>query len=259
MIKKIILATISGLAMQAGAAGADTCTGTCGTLGPNGVVTAPPAFGPNYQYVSTLNGVTGAGRIAGITGSTTGSELVTSSFAGAVGDKLNFFFNYVTSDGAGFTDYSFAELLNGGTHAAWLFTARTTTVGNTSPGFGLPANDSTLTPATSPIVGGAPTWSPLGSDSGQCFSSGCGYTGWIGSSFTLSAVGSYQLRFGVSNFNDAAFQSGLAFAGVTVNNVPVTGAVPEPATWAMMIAGFGLAGTALRRRRTAVRFTPGLA
>jgi hypothetical protein len=28
-----------------------------------------------------------------------------------------------------------------------------------------------------------------------------------------------------------------------------SGAVPEPATWAMMIAGFGLAGAALRRRR----------
>lgn len=27
-------------------------------------------------------------------------------------------------------------------------------------------------------------------------------------------------------------------------------AVPEPATWAMLIAGFGLAGTALRRRRS---------
>ena len=27
-------------------------------------------------------------------------------------------------------------------------------------------------------------------------------------------------------------------------------AVPEPATWAMMITGFGLAGTAIRRRRT---------
>jgi len=27
------------------------------------------------------------------------------------------------------------------------------------------------------------------------------------------------------------------------------GAVPEPATWALMIAGFGMAGTALRRRR----------
>lgn len=31
----------------------------------------------------------------------------------------------------------------------------------------------------------------------------------------------------------------------------VSSAVPEPATWAMMIAGFGLAGAALRRRRQA--------
>lgn len=36
---------------------------------------------------------------------------------------------------------------------------------------------------------------------------------------------------------------------------PVNGAVPEPASWAMMLAGFGLAGTALRRsRKTTVRF-----
>ena len=31
-------------------------------------------------------------------------------------------------------------------------------------------------------------------------------------------------------------------------------AVPEPATWAMMIAGFGLVGGAMRRRSTKVRF-----
>lgn len=30
-----------------------------------------------------------------------------------------------------------------------------------------------------------------------------------------------------------------------------TSAVPEPATWAMMITGFGLAGMAVRRRRLA--------
>jgi hypothetical protein len=30
----------------------------------------------------------------------------------------------------------------------------------------------------------------------------------------------------------------------------VSGAVPEPATWAMMIAGFGMTGAALRRRPT---------
>ncbi|MFN7176681.1 MAG: PEPxxWA-CTERM sorting domain-containing protein [Thermaurantiacus sp.] len=35
---------------------------------------------------------------------------------------------------------------------------------------------------------------------------------------------------------------------------PVDGAppIPEPATWAMLIAGFGLVGAALRRRRTAI-------
>lgn len=40
----------------------------------------------------------------------------------------------------------------------------------------------------------------------------------------------------------------------TVNNLilgstPVAAAVPEPATWALMLTGFGLAGGALRRRR----------
>lgn len=34
----------------------------------------------------------------------------------------------------------------------------------------------------------------------------------------------------------------------------VSGAVPEPATWAMMIGGFALAGAAMRRRATKVSF-----
>ncbi|PZQ42179.1 MAG: hypothetical protein DI570_29865, partial [Phenylobacterium zucineum] len=33
-----------------------------------------------------------------------------------------------------------------------------------------------------------------------------------------------------------------------------TGAIPEPGTWALMIAGFGLAGAALRRRRAQTAF-----
>lgn len=33
-----------------------------------------------------------------------------------------------------------------------------------------------------------------------------------------------------------------------------TGAVPEPATWAMMIAGFGLVGASLRRRKASAAF-----
>jgi hypothetical protein len=43
-----------------------------------------------------------------------------------------------------------------------------------------------------------------------------------------------------------AFQEGQPV--LTLDAAPTT-AVPEPATWAMMIAGFGLAGSALRRRR----------
>ena len=34
----------------------------------------------------------------------------------------------------------------------------------------------------------------------------------------------------------------------------LSGGVPEPAAWAMMLAGFGLVGSAMRRRKTAVTF-----
>lgn len=35
---------------------------------------------------------------------------------------------------------------------------------------------------------------------------------------------------------------------------PAAAAVPEPASWALMLVGFGLAGASVRRRRTAVRY-----
>ena len=38
-------------------------------------------------------------------------------------------------------------------------------------------------------------------------------------------------------------------AGILLDTVSVSGAVPEPAAWALMIAGFGLVGGAMRRRR----------
>jgi hypothetical protein len=38
---------------------------------------------------------------------------------------------------------------------------------------------------------------------------------------------------------------------VTIGGTP---AVPEPATWAMMIGGFGLIGATMRRRSTKIAF-----
>jgi hypothetical protein len=44
--------------------------------------------------------------------------------------------------------------------------------------------------------------------------------------------------------------SGGGNAGVLFDAVSISAAVPEAATWAMMIAGFGLVGAATRRRRS---------
>ena len=247
MTKTLAMLGAAALAMFTTSAQAQTCVGNCGTTAPNGDITAPPAYGPNYSYVTTLDGVLGAGQIESV-GGTDGSEYITSSFDAVSGDTLNFYFNYVTADGSSdFSDYGFAELLLNGSSVGYLFTARTTISGDTSPGFGLPTNISTLSPAATPIIDGAPVWDQLGPDSGTCFDVGCGYTGWIQSTYELTTDGSYQIRFGVTNFGDDIVESGLAFAGVTINDVPVD-PIPEPATWAMMIGGIGAAGGALRRR-----------
>jgi len=47
----------------------------------------------------------------------------------------------------------------------------------------------------------------------------------------------------------------VAFAGITLNSDTPGPAVPEPATWAMMIAGMGLVGASMRRRSVKVAFS----
>lgn len=64
---------------------------------------------------------------------------------------------------------------------------------------------------------------------------------WLAQSFSFTATGaSSTLAF--TSTTATAF--GPALDGVSV------AAVPEPATWAMMIFGFGLVGAAMRRRRS---------
>lgn len=57
-----------------------------------------------------------------------------------------------------------------------------------------------------------------------------------------------QLFFGVNNFGEYSFDS----TGLT-GSISLAAAVPEPATWGMMIVGFGAVGGVMRRRKTSAR------
>jgi hypothetical protein len=74
-----------------------------------------------------------------------------------------------------------------------------------------------------------------------------GFTSWsaFGASTPAFQAGTNTLAFRVINYSqDGGNPSGLRveFTGATVG-------VPEPASWALMIGGFGMAGAMLRRRR----------
>ena len=243
-------------------ASAATCMGKCGVLGADGDVVAPPV-GSTYGYISTFGGVDGAGQLSSV-GGTDGSAFTTSMFTATAGQNLQYQFNFVTSDGQNgpgtfiYEDYASVQLVDAasGSLVAMLFNARTEPAGLIVPGTGLPPIDPgvTLTPSTVPITlgsgaNGGPLWSPLGAYSGECWGPGCGYTGWVQSDYTVAASGNYKLVFGVSNWGDNIYDTGLAYAGLRIGDVPIDDDVPEPAIWAMMLIGFGALGANLRKHR----------
>ncbi|WP_088329860.1 NF038132 family protein [Lacimicrobium sp. SS2-24] len=231
-----------------------TGTGNSGTLGADGVVTLSPYGDSQYGYVSTNGGVTGVGLpgVGGTGNATDGSVITSPIFAAESGDALEFYFNYVTSDGAGYADYAWARLLDAASNeVALLFTARTRSDGgDTVPGFSMPAPTATLTPGSTPIIGGAPTWSPLGSESGSCYDTGCGYTGWIQAAYNIGSAGNYRLEIGVVNWNDSAFDSGMAFDGATIAGTVIGEPTDIPTPAPLALLGLGLMSLWLSRRHT---------
>lgn len=260
-----------------------TCIGNCGTLGADGDVTLSGLPGSTaYGYVSTFNGADNGQALSpfspgtppgllggGIGEETNGSRLRSASFAAQAGDSLDFRFNYVSSDGtSSFIEYAWALVRDASDLSveALLFTGRTNPDGPPVPAFGLPATQAVVN-GGAPVMMQAtagPTWSQLGGTSGACFGSGCGFTGWLTSQYTFAASGNFLLEFGAINWGDQAWDNGLAFDGITVAGVPIdqvptdpgpidpgpiTPAIPEPSTYAMMIAGLGVVGLVARRRK----------
>jgi hypothetical protein len=78
--------------------------------------------------------------------------------------------------------------------------------------------------------------------------------------FSVSATGYATLNYyGTGGTVNPGFLgvSSVTFYGSgsqELDNITVNGGVPEPASWAMMLGGFGLVGGAMRRRRAAVTF-----
>lgn len=74
-----------------------------------------------------------------------------------------------------------------------------------------------------------------------------GETGFFG---VTSTLGIKTIYVGLSGAPTTA--GGAVIDNLTIGQAGM-GIVPEPATWAMMIFGFGMAGAAMRRRNTSVR------
>jgi len=98
---------------------------------------------------------------------------------------------------------------------------------------------------------------------GNFFASDVGGQYVAGGNLVLTAADGTSLTYALNNATQASFVGFVSDAALTsvtfatdgglywstANNVVLAAAVPEPATWGMLLAGLGIAGTAARRRR----------
>jgi len=110
-------------------------------------------------------------------------------------------------------------------------------IGSTNVAFNSTLNFANLTAFTNAF--GALNTSVLSNGNGQSGDRDVNNTNLSGNLFYVAAA------FSNSNSNDSFKINGITYT---------TSAVPEPASWAMMIGGLAVVGSAMRRRKTAVSF-----
>jgi hypothetical protein len=76
----------------------------------------------------------------------------------------------------------------------------------------------------------------------------------IGTVVSTNTIGPLAGLFSETTRYVISVGDGSASVNNTINLTAAATPLPEPATWAMMICGFGAIGTAMRRRRTSARF-----
>jgi hypothetical protein len=72
----------------------------------------------------------------------------------------------------------------------------------------------------------------------------------LNSFVNAASFGTTHYTYAISGDNALTFTFRQDPAYYRLDNVVVTSNVPEPAAWAMLIAGFGLTGAVMRRRRS---------
>lgn len=113
--------------------------------------------------------------------------------------------------------------------------------------------------ASGPVAGSPPARFASGQQDAATISPLLNQIFWIGDGLTGTGTGDVQQFFAptgatrlyLGSTDGYGWFNNTGVSEVTINYTALsTGAIPEPATWAMMIVGFGGAGAVIRRRRS---------